>query len=115
MLSKEFKKALANNVNGSRIVSNNEKRELSTIADEVVTIADYEKLSAINDDGERSEFYAFTVEEHAGAYYNAGSALNKILAECDANNEDFRGERVKVGRKIRLTGGRTFTPVTIVE
>ena len=115
MLSKEFKRALANNVNGSRIVANNEKRDLATLAGEVVTIADYEHLTAINDDGERSEFYAFTVEEHEGAYFNAGSALNKIFAECDANHEDFRGERVKVEKKIRLTGGRTYTPVTIVE
>lgn len=114
MVSKDFMKQLKTRANGSRIVSENEKRDLADLAGEVVTIADYEKLTANNDDGEKSEFYAFTVEEHAGHYYNAGKALNDIFNECDNAGEDFRGERIEVGFKTKLKGGKTFTPVRII-
>ena len=112
--NKDFMKALKERANGSHIVNENEKHYLSELAGSVVTVADYEKLTANNDDGSKNTFYAFTVEEHAGWYFNGGSALTSILEACDEAGEDFRGERIKVGAKVRISGGKTFTPVTIM-
>lgn len=114
MLSREFKKMQLEKAAGSRIKAANTKADLADLADQTVTLSDYEKLTGKGDDGESKTFYVFTVEEAPGLCFNAGKALNEILDACEEAGEDARGEQIYIGKKIRLDGGRYFTPVNLV-
>lgn len=113
-LSKEKKQAIMDNQKGSKIMSDNAKIQMDELEGRELTITDYDKVGS--DAEGKHHYFAVKFEELPGFYVLSGSALTKIIDDGDdpESGSDLRGEKVRVDKKVKLDGGRTYTPVILL-
>lgn len=112
MLSKDKKAAMQASQAGSRLLASNVKIQAEEVTERDLTIQDYDKLGADTD--EKHHYFAVTFDELPGNVVLSGSALTKLIDSAEADGEDIRGEKIRFGVKIKLDGGRTFMPCTLL-
>ena len=115
-LSKEKKQAIMDRQTGSKLMVDAVKIPFEELQGRELTIADYDRLGTDKPDENKHHFYAVTFEELPGSYALSGSALTKLIDEGDdpENGSDLRGEKIRVEKRIKLEGGRTYTPVILL-
>lgn len=111
MLSKEKKQAMQA---GSRLMAQNVKIQAEDVIDRNLTIADYDLLGTDNEQENKHHYFCVTFEELPGNYILSGSSLTKLIDQAEADNEDIRGEQIRFSAKIKLDGGRTYRPCTLL-
>jgi hypothetical protein len=118
MLSREKKEAMQKAQAGSKIMADNVKVSTDDLVGKVLTISDYDKIGADGVDettGEETHHYfAVTFEELPGNYVLSGSALTKLIDSAEEDNEDIRGEKIRVDKKTKIKNGRYYTPVVLL-
>lgn len=112
MLSKEKKQAIQAKQAGSKIMAQNVKIQQEDAIDRDLTIADYDKVGS--DAEGKHHYFAVTFEELPGNFVLSGSALTSLIDDAEAEGEDIRGEKIRFGAKVKLDGGRTYTPCTLL-
>lgn len=130
MLSKEKRAKLQAAQGGSKIMSSRVKVQSSELIGMELTIEDYDRIGSdadeVPEDGEKEteegekakakhHYYAVAFVEIPDNYVFSGSALTKLIDGAEADGEDIRGERVRYDKPIRLDGGRSFTPVILLD
>lgn len=115
-LSKEKKQAIMAGQAGSKLMVDAVKVPFEELQGRELTIADYDKLGEDDPAQNKHHYYAVTFEELPGSYCLCGSALTKIIDAGDdpETGSDLRGEKIRVEKRIKLEGGHTYQPVTLL-
>lgn len=115
-LSMEKKQAILDGQAGSKLMVDAVKIPFEELQGRELTVEDYDRLGTDKPDENKHHFYAVTFAELPGSYTLSGSALTKLIDTCEnpETGEDIRGEKIRIDKRIKLEGGRTFTPVVLI-
>ena len=115
-LSKEKKQAIMDKQAGSKLMVDAVKVTFEELQGRELTIVDYDPMGSDDPDNDKHRYFVVTFAELPGSYTFSGSALTKLIIEAEdpETGSDLRGEKIRVEKRIKIDGGRTYQPVILL-